>query len=360
MNERENIIKSVSNEFANWEVKIANLNSINMFDVNIVSENIICELLNIIFGYKLININSTNLNQTAIDLGDRTNRIAFQITSTKTSKKIQSTVNKFLENKFDQNYDELFFLILGKKQKKYSGFITSNEFDFDIKKHILDFKDLLRHISFLPISKLRKINKIIQDGSSQPRKSNTKSKATRIKRNLALKKRIQKDFILKLEDKHWRRAIYEPIIKFNYRQVIIRSVENDTFPEDNSKPNEMSNWFKADLWDFYDNGIEILGHGGRAIFDNNGNWDILKWENDKRNDNSKYRIVPFNDFLRIPYDFIVEYDMDTDPYYGLPAIYVEYAKDGMPYEEIIHGIVGNCEKEITTYYFEKEKRKKLK
>jgi len=52
-------------------------------------------------------------------------------------------------------------------------------------------------------------------------------------------------------------------------------------------------------------------------------------------------VVSFYTFFKIPYDYIVDYDMEPDSYYSIPSIYVEYLKDGMPYEEIVYGEMGN-------------------
>ncbi|WP_215224019.1 SMEK domain-containing protein [Echinicola shivajiensis] len=360
MNEREQDLKSISNEFANWEVKIANLNSLNFYDANIISENTVCELLNMVFSYQLININSKSKNQAAIDLGDETNRISYQITSTKTSQKIQKSLDTFFENELENSYDELFFPILGKKQKKYPKLNLPTGFSFEPQRNILDFRDLLHFISFLPNSKIKKVNKILLEHNSSPQPRSASTKANRIKRNLALKKRMKRELLVDLDRQHWKRAMYEPYIRFKYHNIIIRSVENDTFPDDHEITGKMSNWFKGEFWDFYDNGLELIGRGGEAIFDKDGHWDILDWRKDSRRTSSNYEVVSYQDFLRIPYEYIVELDMDTDQYYALPALYVEYAKDGMPYEEILPGIAGTFEHKQLTYYFDKEMKKELK
>ena len=48
----------------------------------------------------------------------------------------------------------------------------------------------------------------------------------------------------------------------------------------------------------------------------------------------------------------------------VPTIFVEYANEGTPYEEILCGIMGRYNKEDeydskTTYYFDNDKRRKL-
>lgn len=104
--------------------------------------------------------------------------------------------------------------------------------------------------------------------------------------------------------------------------------------------------------------------GGRAIFNEEGNWDILDGLDDERKNNRKYKQVPFHSFFRIPYEYIVDYDMEPDNYYGVPTIFVEYANEGTPYEEMLCGRMGRYNQEDedssrTTYYFDDNKRRKL-
>ncbi len=361
MNPREFNLKTISNQFANWEVKISNLNSLNLYDTNLFSENSICELLNCIYDYKLQNINSINKNQPAVDLGDKYNKIAFQITSSKTSKKIQSTIDNFFIHKLYNDYDELFILILGRKQKAYPRFKLQKDYAFNRDKHIIDFKDLLRFINFLPTQKIKKITELLVEENTTPPRASKKNNASKIKRNIGLKKRIIKDFLVELKQENWEYSRYEPWIKFKYQNALIRSVNDTSFPNmDKPGKGEINSWFKCELWNLYENGVELISDGGDAIIDNNDNWDILNWQGDEREKNKKYTVVPVFKFLRIPYEYIVEYDMETDPYYGIPSIYVEYRKNGMPYEEILYGQGGEYKTKKYTCYFDNTKRSKLK
>lgn len=365
MNKRELTIKTISDEFARWQVRIENINSLNLYDSNLFSENSICDILNAIFDYKLKNVNQILKNHPSIDLADTQNRIAVQVTSTKSKLKIQSTLDTFFKNKLEKNFDELFIIILGKKQKSYSKFNVLNEFQFDEDKNILDFKGLLKFINFLPTKKIENIA-ILLEQEHLPKNSKTSStNAIKIKKRLALKKKLKNDLLIDLEREHWSHAGYEPYIRFKYHNVIIRSVNDTSWPNVNeSEKGEMSTWFKGEFWNFYENGLELVSFGGRSIFDKNGNWDILDWKKDTRETNSNYKIVPYHTFLRIPYEYIVDYDMEPDAYHGVPTIYVDYAKNNMPYEEILYGILGKYEKDNftkskLTHYFDNSKKKQL-
>jgi SMEK domain-containing protein len=362
LNNREISLKSISNEFANWELKISNLNSLNLYDANFFSEHSICELLNCIFDYNLINTNAILKNHPAIDLGDKFNRISFQVTSVKSSKKIQETIDKFFENKFDNDYDELFIFILGKKQNKYIDFILPSDFSFNKNKHILDFRDLLHRISFLSAHKIKQINSIlIEENAIHHLQQKKQSSSAKINKKLALKNRMRKDFLKELKGEELKKSWYEPWKKFKYPKVIIRSVDDKSYPEIDDNANvKISPWFSIEVWDFYDNGIELIRQGGEIIIDENNNWDYLNIEGDERKKNKNYKTLSYHIFLRIPFEFIVNYDLELDPIEDCPTLYVEYAKDGMPYEETINGLMGVYRWERFTKYLDDSKRVKLK
>lgn len=361
MSEREKYLKIITNEFSVWEVRLQNLTSQNLYDAHNLSEHSICELLNLIFDYKLKNLNSLKMNFPAIDLGDKSNSLCIQVTSTKSGKKVQETIEKFLENKLNEQYGELLVLILGKKQKSYSIHYNSENFSFDSKNQILDFRNLLNIIQSKPPNILEKISKILLSENSNGYKTKVNPNEKKVQRNIALKKRLQKAFLLKLERNDWEYSWFEPWRKFNYHKVLIRSIDDKSWPNSNeNSTDEISSWFKGEFYDFYDNGIELISHGGRAIFDENDNWDLLHWHDDPREKNKSYTVTNYNIFLQIPYDYIIDFDMDTDPYDGLPSIFVKYEKDGMPYESILYGTPGSYKLRRLKYLFDENYRKPLK
>lgn len=133
-------------------------NSLGHFDINKHCENLFCDLLNIIYDLDLENLNKIKLNFPAVDLGDYSEGICIQVTSSNDRKKIVETVEKFIEKKLYKDFDELKIVILGsKKAYKKSEIDTQDKFQFDIKENVLDFKDLAREISYLRNKKIKKV-----------------------------------------------------------------------------------------------------------------------------------------------------------------------------------------------------------
>lgn len=123
-----------------------------------MSENFYADLLNIVYGYQLENLNKYEKNNAAIDLGDVKSKVCIQVTSDNDSEKIKCTINKFIENKQYNVYDVLIILLLTKKKKYSTKFETQNLFNFDKNKNILDYTDLITYLQTKDIEVLEAVN----------------------------------------------------------------------------------------------------------------------------------------------------------------------------------------------------------
>lgn len=113
-----------------------------LLDENKALEDVMCEVLNRIYGWKLENLNHVEKNFPGIDLGDWERGIGVQVTVEKTSSKINNTIAKIVKNEVYNKFPHLKILILGDKQASYS--IRNDEkIVFDDEKDIIDFVDLL-------------------------------------------------------------------------------------------------------------------------------------------------------------------------------------------------------------------------
>lgn len=151
-------IEKIAELFARFRAEVENLNSLNLYDINIHAENVIIPILNIVYGLNLVNINNEVKNSSAIDLVDTDNRIAIQVTSTATGEKIKHTIDEFIKGRRFEEYDNLLIYIITEKQKKYSdstfAIAHNNELEFS-EKHILDYSDILKEVnSWINISKI--------------------------------------------------------------------------------------------------------------------------------------------------------------------------------------------------------------
>ena len=134
-------------------------NKLNLTDVNNFSEDFYENLLNIIYGYNLVNANKFDPNAAAIDLRDTNNQIAIQVTSTSKLTKTKKTVDKFIVNKLFEEFNRLVILNIVKKSVHKEKKLGDSNFTFDTQNDIWDIDDLLKHIKYLQdIDHIKKIH----------------------------------------------------------------------------------------------------------------------------------------------------------------------------------------------------------
>jgi len=107
---REELLERISLSLATLRSYIDLKGLIHLFDTHIIAEDFMANLLNLVFGYNLQNLNYIHLNQPGIDLGDSDSGIAVQVTADKSRRKIQETIDTFVEKQLYIDYPQLYFL----------------------------------------------------------------------------------------------------------------------------------------------------------------------------------------------------------------------------------------------------------
>lgn len=352
---RELLKKEIVNELSILKNKLDLLSAGNLHDINIISEYHIQEILNIILDINLKNSNSINKNAVAIDLEDIKNRIAVQVTSTNSKIKVQETLDKFFANNLNEKFEILLVFILGKKQKAYNNLRIQKDFDFNTNEHILDFTYIVSKLSILTTSKIEKIRNVFKnDKLDSTKKENA---VNRFKKNFAIKNEIfNKLFKSDLSIKDREILYYIPYRSFIYDSLIVRSIEDVAYPNiDDDESNPVSTWYKAQIHDTYEYGIEMMIMCPFDIVTNAKlNWNFLN-DRDIQNLPSRLKYLRASVLQRIPYDHIIKLDMNPDPICGYPTLFVEYKNDKKPFSQEIPFMIGyynnenDCRK---VHYFE--------
>jgi len=85
----------------------------SLTDANRILETVSARFFNALFGWDLVNLNTSQANYPAADLGDRQRRIAIQVTNEDGSDKIKHTTAKAIEHGLGTDFDRLivFFLL---------------------------------------------------------------------------------------------------------------------------------------------------------------------------------------------------------------------------------------------------------
>jgi len=147
-------IGQIIDEFTSISSQVRSRAGLHLYDLNIHLENFFKDVLNITYGLKLRNLNEERSNNPGLDLGDESEGIAFQISSTKTSAKVEKTLQKSLPQK--DKFSKIYILILGEKQTSYTlkAELTA-PFNFTKEDNILDIEDILKKVMLLPIKSLQ-------------------------------------------------------------------------------------------------------------------------------------------------------------------------------------------------------------
>ncbi|MDO7172549.1 SMEK domain-containing protein [Mariniflexile sp. AS56] len=148
----------ITSAFALLESKISLNSHLNLQDINIHLENILRDILNIIYtDRQFINLNTEKGNYTSIDLGDNINDISFQVTSTTTPKKVRETISKY---KDDYNFKKV-IMLYGKIQKPKRTIDFETEIDGRFKFEEWDFSMLVENINDCKSHEINQIQQIL-------------------------------------------------------------------------------------------------------------------------------------------------------------------------------------------------------
>ncbi|DAA94712.1 TPA: hypothetical protein CPT93_02365 [Candidatus Gastranaerophilales bacterium HUM_7] len=163
MMNKEVYLKNIAENLALLSREVSILNAVNLYDINIIAEDFFPGLLNLIYGYELQNANHLEKNAPAIDLIDRKNRIAVQVTSDNSSTKIRHTIEEFNKNQAYHLYDRLVVLILTQKKNYSSRFNTQGRFSFEKARDIWDVEKLIKDIRELETEQIRNISDYLSE-----------------------------------------------------------------------------------------------------------------------------------------------------------------------------------------------------
>ena len=137
-------------------------------DLNKTAETILIPLLNEVYGWKLENINyvEDNNNYPGIDLADAGVGVSVQVTATPTFAKVKHTLEKFTKHSQYLKYNRLIIFLLKKKRASYSENtiqnIIQNRFNFDSRKDIWDYNDIIKEVSNFQIDKTLRVQEILE------------------------------------------------------------------------------------------------------------------------------------------------------------------------------------------------------
>jgi len=235
----EDEIKEISRLIGQWinEIAIHDYNS--LYDINKLSEGLSAELLNLVYGYSLVNLNDKTKNAVGIDLGDVTNKVAFQVTSRTDSFKIKKTLKNCMQQRLENTYSNgIKFFLLNIDVVNYKADFKKFYNKFNIEKDIITIEKLINDIRRICVSDIDKgyrIQKLLEKNIEKKEKSQIKPVS------INRKKENTPSYLIKINNGH---------------ELMPYLVNSDTYSENydetkNDKEVEMISRFLEDISDYF-------------------------------------------------------------------------------------------------------------
>lgn len=150
----KNMLNEINLGLSALQAYIASYSSLNYSDMNIATEDVVADVLNSLFGWRLVNANKIKPNHECIDLLDPERRIGVQVTSQKGSAKINETLACICCHGLNLKRLVVFSLI--PRQKGYT--IKPNILDFAHKHDVIDVSCVIAHASGVSIEVLTELH----------------------------------------------------------------------------------------------------------------------------------------------------------------------------------------------------------
>lgn len=166
---KSRLLQRAESHLATLQRRVTAARSMRRGDIFEIAEDIVLPVLGVVYDLpNLENLNYTEgANFPSIDLGDKKEREAFQITSKVSTGKVESTLDKFFDHGLNAQYDKIRFLGLYEKQNSYPKERIAEHvkagLDFDPERDIEDLTDLAERISGLRTPDLSKVVHTLDD-----------------------------------------------------------------------------------------------------------------------------------------------------------------------------------------------------
>ena len=153
---RGHLIGQIIDDLSDIAGQVKTRNKLGFTDINLHLENFYKEILSATYGVNLVNLNTQRVNTPGLDLGDASNGLAYQVTATRSSAKINKTLKKISKSQ-RRVYPEVFVFIVQEKQGSYTlDEPTAQACNFTTE-NIRDIHDLCRDLMSADLEVIRSV-----------------------------------------------------------------------------------------------------------------------------------------------------------------------------------------------------------
>jgi tetratricopeptide (TPR) repeat protein len=162
MLESQKLIEDIRKGVAALQSYIQPGGELNLTDTNVHAETFTAGLLNVLFGWSLVNVNRDASNHPCIDLIDDALGLAVQVTAEKRSAKLKETIECLKRHERGSHIRSLKVFLLTPKQERYTVNTKCPGIKFDWRKDVLDFNDVVKAANQIAdLHQLRRVHEYI-------------------------------------------------------------------------------------------------------------------------------------------------------------------------------------------------------
>lgn len=161
MLDKEVMVRDIRKAFANLSSDIGLGGKLNLTDAHVQSESFVQDLLNAIYGWKLVSTNQATANYPCIDLLDRTIGLGVQVSSDSRSSKVNKTLSCIAKHGLAGTITAIKVFVLGTKQGQYTIKTPCVGVAFDWTSDVLDFEDIFKATNNLPNAQIQVVHQCV-------------------------------------------------------------------------------------------------------------------------------------------------------------------------------------------------------
>lgn len=143
--------------------RIVTRGKLNILDLHVHSENFYCSFFNLLYDFKLVNLNDSLQNVEAIDLIDHTNKIIIQVSATNTKSKVELALNKPIIKEYSEYTFKFVSIAKDASNLQKNTFINPFSISFAPAEDIYDIATILGKILNLDIEDQKHVYQFIKN-----------------------------------------------------------------------------------------------------------------------------------------------------------------------------------------------------
>jgi len=143
-------------------LRIEKRGKLNILDLHLHSENFYLHFFNLLYGWKLENLNAVQQNVEAIDLIDKTNKFIFQVSATNTKAKVESALGKDILKNYTLYGFKFISISKDAKELRTQTFNNPHNLSFNPASDIYDNGSVINFILSLDVDKQKEVYNFIK------------------------------------------------------------------------------------------------------------------------------------------------------------------------------------------------------